>query len=154
MDLAPAVDRIRTQCPGYRIVDFSATFEALKARGTPALPAGFVLPGKESGSRNSLGSGGVHNLVRFRFRVYTLVKFAGDAFGQKAMDILEPLRAPLRTALMAWRLPLPPAPPAGQAIAQPDSSIEFGEADFVQFVDGVLVFYDQFEFDGFYRRVP
>lgn len=144
MDYEPVVVRIRAQCPAYKLVDFAASFEALKARGIPPLPAAFLLPGKESGSRNKLGSGGVHNQVRFRFRVYHMVKYAGDVLGGKAVDILEPLRAPLRNALMAWR---PPAPEA-------DSSIEFGEADFVQFIEGVMVFYDQFEFDGKYRRVP
>lgn len=142
MDYAPVVERIRSECAGYRLVDFSASFEALRDRGLPVLPAAFVLPGKEAGTRNKLGSGGVHNPVRFRFRVYTLVKFAGDAMGGKAVDILEPLRLPLRDALMSWKVP------------GADSSTEFGEADFVQFQDGILVFYDQFEFDGFYRRVP
>lgn len=153
MDYASVVDRIRQLCALYRIVDFSATFEAMKARGIPQLPAAFVLPGRESGSRNK-NAGAVHNQVRFRFRVYTFVKYAGDAYGQKAIDLLEPPRKQLRDALLAWRLPVPADPPPGESIAKPDSSVEFGEADFVQFVDGILVFYDQFEFDGFYRRVP
>lgn len=144
MDYAPAVERIRAQCPGYKLVDFAASFEALRARGMPALPAAFVLHGPERGSPNQLGSGAVHNKVRFRFRVYHLVKYAGDALGGEAMDILEPLRSPLQDALLAWKLPSPNA----------DSPVEFDEADFVQFLNGVLVFYDQFAFDGFYRRVP
>ena len=73
MDYGPVVTQLRAQCPGYRLVDFAATFEALKARGLTTLPAAFVLPGKESGSPNQVASGAVHNKVRFRFRVYTLV---------------------------------------------------------------------------------
>lgn len=152
MDYTAVVDRLRQECPAYRLVDFAASFEALKERGLPALPAAFVLPAKESGSRNK-NAGGVHNAVRFRFRVFTMCKFAGDQLGGKALDILAPLRTQVRAALLAWRLPVPPDPAPGELISKPDSAVEFGEADFVQFADGILVFYDQFEFDGYYRRV-
>lgn len=142
MDYAPVVERIRAQVPAFRLVDFAATYEALKERGLPALPAAFVMPGNETSRPNSLGSGGVHNQVRFRIRVYLFTKYAGDALGGKAHDYLEALRAPLRGALMAWQ------PPGA------DGVIEFDSGQPEQLANGIFVWRDQFAVDGYYRRIP
>ncbi len=142
IDFAPVVERIRKECSNFRAVDFAMSFEAIKERGVPALPCAFVLPSSEKASANKLGSGGVHNQVRFAFQVYTLVKFAGDTLGGKAVDLLKRERDPLHQALLAWSVP------------GADSPTEFARAGFVAFMNGTLVWYDQFEFDGFYRRVP
>lgn len=141
MDYAPIVERIRTEVPAFKLVDFAATFEALRERGLPTLPAAFVLPGQETARPNSL-AGGVHNQVRFRIRVYLFVKFAGDALGGKVQDYLEALRAPLRDALLAWQ------PPGA------DGVIEFEAGQPEQLANGILVWRDQFAVDGYYRRVP
>ena len=141
MDYAPIVERIRAQVPAFKLVDFAATFEALRERGLPTLPAAFVLPGQETARANSLASG-VHNQVRLRIRVYLFVKFAGDALGGRANDYLEALRAPLREALMAWQ------PPGA------DGVIEFDGGQPEQLANGILVWRDQFAVDGYYRRVP
>jgi hypothetical protein len=153
IDLGSVVTRVREQCPSFRLVDFSATFEALKARGLPALPGTFVLPGQETPVANKLGTGAIHNPVRFRFRTYHVAKYAGDAWGAQAKDLLAPLRKEVINALFGWRLPDPAAGEPGEVVVKVDSACEFGGADFVQFLDGALVFYDQFEFNGYYRRV-
>lgn len=139
MDLAPVVERIRAEVPAFKVVDFAATFEALRERGLPSLPAAFVMPGPESARPNSLASG-VHNQVRFRVRVYLFVKYAGDALGGRAQDYLEALRVPLREALMAWQ------PPGA------DGVVEFAGAGPEQLANGILVWRDEFAFDGYYRR--
>lgn len=143
MDYAPIVERIRSEVPAFKIVDYAATFEALRERGLPAMPAAFVLPGNETARPNSL-AGGVDNEVRFRIRVYLFVKFAGDALGGKAQDYLEALRKPLRDALMAWQPP----------VEGVDGVIEFEAAQPEQLANGILVWRDQFAVDGHYRRVP
>jgi hypothetical protein len=83
MDYGAIVDRLRANCPSFKVVDFAATFEVLKARGLPALPAAFVLPGKETASpqqeRRRDAQRGDVSLSRVQ-----LVKFAGDAFGGDA----------------------------------------------------------------------
>lgn len=144
MDYAPVVVRIREQAPVFKVVDFAATYEALKERGLPALPAAFVMPGPESAKPNVLGTGGVHQQVRFRIRVYLFVKYAGDALGGKVQDYLEVLRRPLRDALLAWQ-------PPGEGV---DGVIEFDGAQPEQLANGILVWRDQFAVDGYYRRIP
>jgi hypothetical protein len=63
---------------GYKVVDFAATFEVLKARGTPALPAAFVLPGKESGSRPTSSQGACTTRCGFAF-----ASTAGEVRGRR-----------------------------------------------------------------------
>lgn len=141
MDYAPIVERIRTEVPGFKVVDFAATFEALKERGLPAMPAAFVMPGPEVVGPNELSWGAVHQPVRFRIRVYLFVKYAGDSLGGKAQDYLEALRAPLRDALLAWQ-------PPGV-----DGQIEAAGAAPAQLAGGILVWRDEFAVDGHYRKV-
>lgn len=140
-DYEPIVTRVRSQVPGFAIVDFAATYDALRDRGVLAMPAGFVLPDAELSSTNKLASG-VHQKVVVRFFVYLFVKFAGDALGSKAKDLVKPLRDPLFEALLAWN------PPGA------DGVIEFAGGRTEQLRDGVLVWRDAFAFETFYRRVP
>lgn len=140
-DLEPIVERIRTEVPALRIVDFAATFDALRERGLPAMPAAFVLPDNEAAERNKLASG-VHQKVLVGFAVFLYVKHAGDALGGKAKDQVKPLRDPLLEALLAW------SPPGA------DGVIEFRGGRTAALQGGVLVWRDAFAFETFYRRVP
>ncbi len=140
-DLAPVVERIRTGTTVFRVVDFAATFEALRARGLPALPASFVMPEAEATAPNKLASG-VSQEVTVRFAVWLFAKYAGDALGGRAIDLLKPLRDPLFEALLAWQ-------PAGA-----DGVVEFAGGRMAQLSDGILVWRDAFAFNTRYRRIP
>lgn len=143
MDYSPVIEKIRKDVPDFRLVDFAATFEALRERGLPAMPAVFLLPGNEAAGRNDRSRGAVHQAVRFQFRLYLFVKYAGDALGAAATDYLEALRGPLRAALLGWQPP----------VEGVDGEVEFDGGRPEQLANGILVWRDQFAFDGYYRKV-
>lgn len=141
-DYKPIVVRIRTEVPEYRLVDFAINFEALRAKGIAAMPAGYVIPDNEKAGANA-NAGAVSQKIVVGFSVHTFVKFAGDALGDEAIDLLKPLRDPLLEALLAWK-PFPEA----------DGVIHFAGAQRQALGGGTLQWRDSFTFEHRYRRAP
>lgn len=101
MNLAPIVDRLVAQCPGLKLVGGSANFEqALQTLAT--FPAAFVLPAKESATTNPFMDQVVEQTVSMEFGVVLAVRDLSDTKGGAAIDALDPVRSPVRDALLKW----------------------------------------------------
>lgn len=141
MNLASLITRAREKAPGFRIVDFALTFDAIKERGIPAFPALFVMPQAESATPNSLATGAHHQKTTWAWRAYLYVKSARQNLGEGSSDELGPLRDQLIDAWMGWQ-------PEGA-----DGTVEFAGGRVVGLSGGVLVWQDDFNVTSFYRKV-
>lgn len=131
MNLGPIAERIRDECPLFKLVGGAAAFDKAQ-QGLTTIPAAFVLPAEESALPSPFADGFVQQHVDVAFVVAIAVRNVADATGAAAVDELEPVRLPLFDALLAWT-------PTGC-----DTHIEHKSGRFLSFGSGVIWWGDTF----------
>lgn len=96
------VMQLRAQALSLKLVGGAVQFEAAKD-GLTALPAAFVLPSGESAEESPWLDTLVQQRVGTEFVVVIAVRNLADAQGAAALDVLSPVRAEVRDALLNWK---------------------------------------------------
>lgn len=100
MDLAPIIDRIKSQVTAFKFVGGAADLAAAE-QDLKLAPAAYIYPIAERAARSG-GIGYVAQQVTARFGVVIAARNLRDARGEAAAADLEPLRTSVRTALVGW----------------------------------------------------
>lgn len=103
MNLTPVTERLAAETEGFLLIAGAAAFLAAGDRLTTS-PAAFVLPLNEAAEPNRLSVGAVRQPFRFAFGILVAVKAPGSV-GERHLDMLQPLRAQVRAALVGWQHP-------------------------------------------------
>lgn len=101
MNLQSVVDRIKAQCPGFKVVGGAAEFD-IALQAAPAAPACYVIPQRED-AEPSPATAFILQTVTVEFGIVYAVRNAKSSAGQEGIADLETLRASVRTALMGWQ---------------------------------------------------
>lgn len=131
MNLEPIIERIRDECPVFKLVSGAADFARLSGALT-TVPAAFVLPAAESAEPSPFGNQLVQQEVRDDFVVVIAARNLADATGLAANETLQPLRDVLFDALLAW------------VPAEDYANIEFRRGEFSAFDNDILWWADTF----------
>lgn len=123
------VMQLRAQVPSLKLVGGAVQFEAAKD-GLTALPAAFVLPSGESAEESPWLDTLVQQRVGTEFVVVIAVRNLADAQGAAALDVLSPVRAEVRNALLNWKP------------ADADDGCGYRNGRLVAFANGVLWWQD------------
>lgn len=99
MNLAPIVDRIRAQCPAFKVVGGIAELDAALQASAPAMPACYVSPMDEQVTE-TLGANYTLQSVEIEFGVLIAVRNAKSSAGAESLADLDTLRQSLRAALL------------------------------------------------------
>lgn len=140
MNLDPIVDRLESQVSALKLVGSAANF-ANAALKLAVFPAAFVLPATESAERNPFMDQAVEQTVSMQFGVAFAVRDLKTSDGSAAHDALEPVRSPVRDALLGWK---PPDAEAG---------IEFVGGQLIEFENGVMWWVDTYRTEYMIRSV-
>lgn len=125
INLDAVAQRIRSQCPSFKLVAGAVDFERAQ-KGLTTLPAAFVLFAQAKAESSPFMDGVVQQQVGFDFSVALAVRNLADSQGKAAVDELQPVCQPLLDALLGW------APSADC------TGCEFSEARLLDFINGVL----------------
>lgn len=101
MNLQTIVDRIKAQCPGFKVVGGAAEFD-IALQGAPASPACYVVPQSESVD-SSTATAFILQTITVDFSIFYAVRNVKSSAGQEGIADLETLRASVRTAIMGWQ---------------------------------------------------
>ena len=132
MNVSSIVSRLRSKAVALRAVGGAVDLATAQARGFTTCPAAFVLAAKDRPDPNAFASGFVQQTVPTDFAVLLAVKCLVDTTGEKALDVLEPVRESVRQALLGW------------VPDDADVHCEFAGGEVVGFADGVLLWNDVF----------
>lgn len=115
--------------PSLKLVGGAVQFEAAKD-GLTALPAAFVLPSSDAADDSPWLDTLVQQRVGAEFVVIMAVRNLADAQGAAALDVLSPVRADVRDALLNWKP------------ADTDDGCIYRNGRLVTFANGVLWWQD------------
>ena len=101
MNLASIAQRLQDQVPALLLVGGAAKLEEA-AHALTAMPAAFVIPGKEDASASAWGNQLVEQQVAIEVAIVLAVRNLADATGGAAVDALKPIRDQVRDALLNW----------------------------------------------------
>ncbi len=100
MNLQPMIDRLKAQCPAFKIVGGMAEFDAsLSAPATT--PACYVIPQSDTADESQGLSFGLQT-VRVDFAILIAVRNAKSTGGKESLTDLDALRVAIRAALLHW----------------------------------------------------
>lgn len=102
MNLQSIIDRIDTQCTGFKVVGGAAEFD-MALQGAPAAPACYVVPAREEADRSSATSTYVLQTITVDFAIVYAVRNSKSSAGQSGIADLETLRAAVRGAILGWQ---------------------------------------------------
>ncbi len=103
MRLEPIVARLREAVPALRTV--GGALQLTKLTTTPVTPAAYVVPLRDAPTPN-LAVNAVRQQARVEFAVVIAVQDVSRPGGEAAFDdVLDALRADIRTALLGWEHP-------------------------------------------------
>ena len=131
MNLAPIVERLRSEATALKVVGGAAQYAQAAANLTNN-PGAFVLPARDMPSANPFMNQVVEQVVPTEFAVVIGVRNLADATGAAAVDALSPVRASVRDALLGWT-------PDGA-----EMGCEFAGGELVDFINGVLWWNDTY----------
>lgn len=100
MNLAPIIERLKSQVIGLNIVGGAAGIAAASV-SLPAAPAAYVIEEKNTTGENEIAND-VHQRVEVTLSVFLAVKNAKDSRGESGQGDLETLRQAARDALLGW----------------------------------------------------
>lgn len=128
MNLQLVIDRLRAQCPGFRLVGGAAELGAA-VQSAAVAPACYVIPQTErAGEPEDLDA--TFQIVEIEFAVVIVSRLARQGAGQEAVADIETLRAAVRAALFGWW-------PDGM-----QSPVEFAAGSLIDFKPGELWWQD------------
>jgi len=100
MNTAPWIDRLRTQCPGFRFVGGALDLNEAALQSV-VFPAAFVIPVSEAGE--PLDITGLHVRMVQTWAVAVVLKAMRTKAGVDQTAELEVLRTQVRAALQGWQ---------------------------------------------------
>ncbi len=121
----PTIARLRAEAPMLKTAGGAVEYERA-LQNAPALPAAFVIPGRETATDNEFGNQIVEQRVDVDFAVVLAVRNVSDASGAAALESLKPVRDAVCVALLNW---------------QPDAEFygcEYGGGELFAWKDGVI----------------
>lgn len=101
LDLSLVCDRLRAEVAQLKVVGGPAELETVREQ-TPALPAAYVIPARETADVNEFANQVTEQDVSLEFEVAIGVRNLADADGEAALQSLRPVRGAIRAALLGW----------------------------------------------------